>query len=56
MSSSSLPHLFIFGLGYCGQTLAHRARVTPQTGQVMKITTIERQGSSDASGFLPPVT
>jgi len=26
MSSSSLPHLFIFGLGYCGQTLAHRQR------------------------------
>ena len=26
MSSSSLPHLFIFGLGYCGQTLAQRQR------------------------------
>jgi tRNA(Ile)-lysidine synthetase-like protein len=40
----------------CGQTLAHRARVTPQTNQIMKITTIARAGSSDASGFLPPVT
>ena len=40
----------------CGQTIAHRARVTPQTGQVMKITVIPRSGSSDASGFLPPVT
>ena len=40
----------------CGQTIAHRARVTPQTGQVMKITVIPRAGSSEASGFLPPVT
>jgi tRNA(Ile)-lysidine synthase len=40
----------------CGQTIAHRARVTPQTSQIMKVTTIARAGSSDASGFLPPVT
>ncbi|MCG3184654.1 MAG: tRNA(Ile)-lysidine synthase [Planctomycetes bacterium] len=40
----------------CGQTIAHRARITPQTSQVMKITVIPRAGSSDASGFLPPVT
>ncbi|MCA8910499.1 MAG: tRNA lysidine(34) synthetase TilS [Planctomycetes bacterium] len=40
----------------CGQTIAHRARVTPQTGQVMKITMIPRAGSSEGSGFLPPVT
>ncbi|MEZ5991155.1 MAG: tRNA lysidine(34) synthetase TilS [Planctomycetota bacterium] len=40
----------------CGQGIAHRARVTPQTGQVMKITVIPRAGSSEASGFLPPVT
>ncbi|MBZ0136748.1 MAG: tRNA lysidine(34) synthetase TilS [Planctomycetes bacterium] len=40
----------------CGQTIAHRARVTPQTHQVMRITMIPRTGTSDASGFLPPVT
>jgi len=40
----------------CGHKIAHRARVAPQTSQVMKITMIERAGSSDASGFLPPVT
>jgi tRNA(Ile)-lysidine synthase len=40
----------------CGQTIAHRARVTPQTHQVMRVTMIPRTGTSDASGFLPPVT
>ncbi len=39
-----------------GHAIAHRARVTPQTEQVMKITAITRTGSSDASGFLPPIT
>lgn len=39
-----------------GQCIAHRARVTPQTDQIIRVTAINRAGSSDASGFLPPVT
>ncbi|MCC7508289.1 MAG: tRNA lysidine(34) synthetase TilS [Planctomycetes bacterium] len=40
----------------CGNTIAHRARVTPVTSQVMKLTAIPRTGGSEASGFLPPIT
>jgi tRNA(Ile)-lysidine synthase len=39
-----------------GHCIAHRARITPQTNQVMKVTCIARAGTSDASGFMPPVT
>jgi tRNA(Ile)-lysidine synthase len=39
-----------------GQCIAHRARVTPTTAQVLKLTSIARPGRSDASGFLPPIT
>lgn len=40
----------------CGQGIAHRARVLPTTSQVMAITMVTRTGSSEASGFMPPVT
>lgn len=40
----------------CGHTIAHRARVQPTTRQLMCLTMISRTGSSEASGFLPPVT
>jgi tRNA(Ile)-lysidine synthase len=40
----------------CGQGIAHRARVQPTTTQVMAITMVTRTGSSEASGFMPPVT
>jgi tRNA(Ile)-lysidine synthase len=40
----------------CGHTIAHRARLTPRTSQVMKVTAIPRPGRSAASGWLPPVT
>lgn len=36
-----------------GNGIAHRARVTPQTEQILKITAMAR---SESSGFLPPVT
>jgi len=39
-----------------GQCIAHRARVTPTTAQVLKLTSVSRTGRSDASGFLPPIT
>lgn len=40
----------------CGHTIAHRARVTPMTRQLICLTMMARSGSSEASGFLPPVT
>ncbi len=40
----------------CGHAIAHRARVTPHTSQVLKVTTVQRAGRSAASGWLPPVT
>ncbi|MBX3460523.1 MAG: tRNA lysidine(34) synthetase TilS [Planctomycetes bacterium] len=39
-----------------GHKIAHRARVTPHTSQVMKLTAIPRTGGSEGSGFLPPIT
>jgi tRNA(Ile)-lysidine synthase len=39
-----------------GQTIAHRARITPRTTQVLRLTVVVRTGGSEASGFLPPIT
>jgi tRNA(Ile)-lysidine synthase len=38
-----------------GHCIAHRARVTPGTVQILKLTLINRPGKSAASGFLQPV-
>jgi tRNA(Ile)-lysidine synthase len=43
-------------IAVCGHTIAHRARITPRTSQVLKLTTVHRAGRSAASGWLPPVT
>jgi tRNA(Ile)-lysidine synthase len=43
-------------LAVCGYAIAHRARVTPSTRQILRLTTIARGSSSASSGFLPPVT
>jgi tRNA(Ile)-lysidine synthase len=40
----------------CGHTIAHRARVIPTTTQLLCLSMMARTGSSEASGFLPPVT
>lgn len=43
-------------LWVCGHVLSQRARVTPNTQQLLCVTAIPRAGSSEGSGFLPPVT